>query len=140
VLLSGVIIACKELEGYMKYIAILLSLFWLFLLYLFISTVLERGLPPHPVYYISAVIGVIIGFLTQRLDRMIATRRRFAVIIVLAMILLLFISFAFYHSGVETLRLIGSGYFFWFPFSLVGFWIYYSFRKWRLSKKQAEDI
>jgi hypothetical protein len=122
----------------MKYIAILLSLFWLFLLGQLIIAAVERGLPTHPVYYISAIIGVIFGFFTHRLDRMKATRRRFAVIILVAIFSLLIVSIVFYNSGVEILRLIGGGLFSWYMFSLVGFGAYYSFRKWRSHKKLTE--
>jgi len=123
----------------MKYIAILLSLFWLFLLWQFISAVVERGLPAHPVYYVSVIVGVIFGFLTNRLDKIIAARRRFAVIVFVAIFLLIFVSFAFRHSGVEILRLIGGGLYFWYFFSLTGFLAYNSYRKWRINKKLSES-
>jgi hypothetical protein len=125
----------------MKYIAILLSLFWLFFLWQFISAVVERGLPTNPVYYIFAVIGVIFGFFASRLDRIKDTRRRFAIVTVVVTFSLLIVSIVFYNSGVEILRLIGGGLFFWYIFSLMGFGVYYSFRKWRSNKKftKAEE-
>ena len=127
----------------MKYGFIFISLVWLFLLWRLISAVVERGLPMHPVYYISAAFGVIIGFIIPWTDRMrekiVATHQRFGMVIAITTLLLFFTSFIFTYSGVEILRLIGSGYYFWFLFSMIGFWGYFSFRKWCSSKKQSES-
>ena len=127
----------------MKYGFIFLSLIWLFLLYLLISTVLERGLPANPIYYISAAFGVIIGYILSLMDKMrekiVAAYQRLGMTIAIVIIVLLLVSFAFSYSGNEIIRLIGKGYYFWFFFSMTGFWGYSSFKKWRISKKQSES-
>ena len=142
---SGKIMADYEWQvRNMKYIAILLSLFWLFLLYQFVSAVVERGLPTHPAYYVSAAFGVVFGFITNCMDRMrekiVASHQLIGRIVLLVIFLLLFVSLGFQYSGNEIIRLIGGGYFFWFPFSMIGFWGYSSFRKWRLSKRQSGPL
>lgn len=119
----------------MKYTAILIALYGLFWIWRFISAAVERGLPTHPVYYISAVVGGIVGFLSYRLAKSGVTKRRYLLIPLLVLV----INIAFGYTGIETLQYIGSGLFFWCTLSFLGFYGYCSIRKWGVNKESKDS-
>lgn len=119
----------------MKYTAIFTAAMGLLWIWRFISAVMERGLPTHPVYYISAAIGVYIGYLTYRLTKKKITKRRY----VLIPVSLTTIAIAFNVSGVEILRQIGGGLFFWYLLSGLGFYEYLIIRQWSSKKEITES-
>lgn len=118
----------------MKYSIGLIAILLIFYLWKFISAVIERGLPTHPLYYISAVIGVVIGFLTCRLTLANIAKRRYALIPLVIFI----IAIIFDLIGVEMLRQIGSGLFFWYLISYAGFLGFAYIKKWRSCKQLTE--
>ena len=118
----------------MKYTVIFVILAGLYWIWQFVSAVVERGLPTHPVYYVFAVIGVILGFLTYRLAKSNVTKRRYVIMLVSLIVL----AIVFCYTGVAILQYIGSGLFFWYMLSFLGFYGYFMIRKWSSKKKLTE--
>lgn len=117
----------------MKFWFVILSLFWLYLIYLIISTVIEHGIPTHPVYHVSAVFGVINGYIGFWMDKnrekIVATHQRLGQTIAILTMILVIVSMTFYYWCSGIINLIGKGYWFWFFFSMIGFWIYSRLKK-----------
>jgi hypothetical protein len=122
----------------MKYTVIFIAAMVLWWIWRFASVVMERGLPTHPVYYISAVIGVVGGFLTYRLMKVNITKRRYLLIPALIIV----ITIVFGYTSVEILQYIGSGLFFWYLLSSLGFYGFFIIRRWGSKKEltQSEQI
>jgi hypothetical protein len=124
----------------MKYTLIIIVLAALFYLWRFISAVVERGLPDSPIYYVSSVVGVIISYISFKLLSNIqkgSTKHR--IFAIAPFFILLILSLVFNNSGINILRQIGSGIFFWYLLSMLGFSGYLSIKKWRLKSEHSES-
>jgi uncharacterized membrane protein len=124
-----------------RFITIFFSLIWLFLLYLLISAVLKHPVTPHPVYYISVVFGMINAYIVHWMDgrreKIVANHKRLGIVIISIVMLLMLVSLGLSWSGDKIVKLIGSGYFFWFFFSTTGLIMYSGIKKWRSSKNTS---
>jgi chromate transport protein ChrA len=118
----------------MKYTAILMAIMGSWWIYRFISAAAERGLPTHPLYYISAAIGIIIAFLSFRLTKAHVNKRRYSLIPLFIFI----ITIGLNALGVELLHQIGAGLFFWYLLSGLGFYGYYLIKQWSSRKELTE--
>ena len=105
------------------------------MLWQLIATIIERGLPTHPAYYISGISGIIFGFLSHRLTIKAVSRshERLLGICILLMFVLIWV---FRYLGIEILVLTGSGLLFWYLFSNIGLWIIYNIKH----RRSLEDL
>ncbi len=124
----------------MKYSIILASFLWLFMLWQFISAIVERGLPSNPVYYVFSIFGLIFGFLYQRYSRYRskAEIKQWERIAAVCIGLLFFLNIVFYFLHIEILQYIISGFLFWYLVSYVGFWVISTIKQRRSNKELTE--
>ena len=103
----------------MKFTVIFIALMGVFFIWRFIPAAVELGLPTHPVYYIFAVIAVILGFLTHRFSRS-NIAQRWPILTVLVFLVYIGITTGLYYTGIEILTQIGSSQF-RYILSILGF-------------------
>ena len=106
----------------MKYTVISMVLCGLFFLGRLIVAVMERGWPTQPLYYMSSVIEIGLGFLTYKLLRS-KTPKRMAVLVVVLMLLCIGIPVVFYNFDIEFLKPIGGAQI-WYLFTIIAFGVY----------------
>jgi len=114
-----------------------MALIFLYLIWQFVWTVVERGLPTQPAYYLALVVGIGLGFLNYKLFTFLPLKlantklKKAKLVLILPLALMAFcivVPIIMYNSNIAILRTM-SGAQFWYFTSLTGLCLYWMIKR-----------